>query len=68
MEEMIEIHPLDLHPLLVELGREAGTIQQKFEALDEGTKQTFINDARNLCQRWYALTGGKELNLVSDVN
>ncbi len=44
------------------------SVEQKFEALDEGTKQTFINDARNLCQRWYALTGGKELNLVSDVN
>ena len=44
------------------------SVEQKFEALDEGTKQTFINDARHLCQRGYALTGGKELKLVSDVN
>ena len=44
------------------------SVEQKFEALDEGTKQTFIDEARHLGQRWYALTGGKEINIVSDVN
>jgi hypothetical protein len=47
--------------------RVLNSVEKKFEALEEDVKQAFMDDARNLSQRWYALTGGVELNLVSDI-
>ncbi len=44
-----------------------GTIESRFNALDEETKTSLLTDARHLAQRWYALTGVKNLNFVSDI-